>query len=98
MKNQEFIERVIKGEKINSREMVNFTTWEETQPFIIEVGKNARNIAERNNGSFFAKKMMGEVEKAYFKALHADCGYTMHIAAQDAIGWLAQMVSMFGIN
>lgn len=98
MKNQEFIEKVINGEKINSREMVNFTTWEETQPFMIEVGKEARKIAALHSESFFAKKMMGEVESAYYKALHADCGYTLHIAAQDAIGWLAQMTEMFGNN
>lgn len=98
MKNQDYITKAMNQESFELREMENFTTWEETKPFMIEVGKKARKIAEANADSFFAKKMMSEIEDAYYRALKADCGFTMHNAAETAMGWFVKMVNTYGIN
>ena len=85
-------------ETFELRDMECFSTWEETQPFMIEVGKQARKIAQAHEDSFMAKMMMKEIENDYFKALHADCGFMMHNAAEHAMGWFKEMIKTFGIN
>lgn len=98
MKNQDYITKAMNQETFELKDMECFTTWEEAKPFLIEVGKQARKIANANADSFFAKKMMNEVEEAYFRALKADCGFTMHNAAETAMGWLVKMINTYGIN
>lgn len=41
--------------------------------------------------SFFLNMAMKEVENAWYKALHADCGYMVYNAACLAFGWLQKM-------
>ena len=98
MKNQEYITKAMNQETFELRDMENFYTWEETQPFMIELGKQARKIAQANEDSFRANMMMKEIENDYFKALHADCGFMMDAAAEHAMGWFKEMVNTFGIN
>ena len=98
MKNAEYITKAMNQETFELRDMENFYTWEETQPFMIEVGKQARKIAQAHEDSFIAKMMMKEIENDYFKALHADCGFTMHASASHAMGYFKEMIKTFGIN
>ena len=98
MKNQDYITKAMNKETFELRDMESFTTWEEAKPFLIEVGKQARKIANANADSFFAKKMMNEVEEAYFRALKADCGFMVNVNAETAMGWFIKMVNTYGIN
>lgn len=98
MKNQDYIAKAMNGETFELKDMESFTTWEEAQPFLIEVGRQARKIAEANIDSFFASKMMGEIEQAYYRALHADCGFMVNVNAETAMGWFVKMVNTYGIN
>ena len=86
------IQNLINGEQVDVNQVPSFTTLEEAKPFIIECGKAAREIAKENGDSFFIKMAMGEVEGAYYKALHADCGFMVYNAACLAFGWLDKMV------
>ena len=95
MKNQNYIDKAMKKESFELKEMENFYTWEEAKPFLIEVGKKARKIANANAESIFAKKMMHEVEEAYFRAMKADCGFMVNAKAASAMGWLVKMVNTF---
>ena len=78
------------GENVSVKEVPGFTTFEEAKPYLIACGKAAREIATQVEG-FFTNHAMKEVENAWYKALHADCGYTVYSAACDAFGWLAKM-------
>lgn len=89
------INRLMNGENVEIMEVPNFTSFEEAKEFMIECGKAARKIADANEDSFFAKKMMGEVENAWYSALHADCGFMVYNAACKAFGWLKKMVETY---
>lgn len=91
MKNYNFIERAANGEVIILKEMESFCSWDEAQPFLIEVGKRARALATESK-MFLHKMMMKEIESCYYKALHADCGFTMHSQCEMALGWFSKMV------
>lgn len=92
MKNYNYIELAAEGKSFDARQMENFTAWNEAQPFLIEVGKRARAIVNAD-GMFILKMMMKEIEMCYSKALHADCGYTMHVNCTAALIWYSKMVT-----
>ena len=94
IKNYIWIEKASRGEKLNLKEMPSdFYTWkEDAQPFLIEIGKRARAIAQAEGASFPQKMMMKEIEACYGKALHADCAYTIYVNCHHALGWFSKMV------
>lgn len=100
MKNAELIEMAIRGEYenvlANLKTAEPFAEWKETQSFLIECGKNARKVANENE-SFIVRGCMREIEESYKKALHADCGFTMNVNAQNAVTYLAKMMN-FALN
>ena len=90
--NNSTIERLLNGENVDIKEVPSFTNFEDAKPYLIACGKAAREIANGSE-SFFANMAMKEVEKAWYNALHADCGYMVYSAACTAFGWLKKMVT-----
>jgi hypothetical protein len=89
-KDNSTIERLLNGENVEIKEVPTFTNFDEAKPYLIACGKAAREIANEHD-SFFTKMAMKEVEEAWYKALHADCGYMVYNAACLAFGWLQKM-------
>ena len=89
-KDNSTIERLLNGENVEIKEVPTFTNFDEAKPYLIACGKAAREIANERD-SFFTKMAMKEVEEAWYKALHADCGYMIYNAACLAFGWLQKM-------
>lgn len=88
--NNSAIVRLLNGEQVDIKEVPEFTSFDEAKPFLIECGKQARVIANERD-SFFTNMAMKEVEEAWYKALHADCGFVVYNAACLAFGWLQKM-------
>ena len=89
-KDNSTIVRLLNGENVEVKEVPTFTSFEEAKPYLIECGKQARAIA-KDSDSFFTNMAMKEVENTWYKALKADCGYMVYVAATLAFGWLKKM-------
>ena len=89
-KDNSTIVRLLNDEQVDIKEVPTFTSFDEAKPYLIECGKQARAMANESE-SFFIKMAMKEVEEAWYKALHADCGYMVYNAACLAFGWLQKM-------
>lgn len=89
-KDNSTIVRLLNGEQVDIKEVPTFTSFDEAKPYLIECGKQARAMANESE-SFFINMAMKEVEEAWYKALHADCGYMVYVAATLAFGWLQKM-------
>lgn len=87
------IERVLNREDVSVQEVPTFTSFAEATPFLVEVGKAAREMVNGNPDSFFCTNAMREIESNYREARKADCGFNVYTQAAYAFGWLKKIVS-----